>query len=316
MISAFLKIRIKQSFRSLSEIGLFRTIIVLFLLSLLFLWIFSLLAQQSSLHWVAFFYFAVILIIHVKRGDILFLKTHFINFKFVLFVEYFFLTIPLLLGLIYYGNYFVALAVFVAISLLLSFEIKIKKRSWNSLLQRLIPDSCFEWKAGVRRFFIPLILIWTSAAIFSFFVGTVPILVYILGFIILSFNEKCEPIQMILLYEKSPKSFLVMKMKTQLLLFSIITLPLIFLFLIFHIQLWYIPVAEFVVLLSLVVYVTLLKYSFYAPNQQPAATQVFVIIGSLGLVMPFFIPLIWVLSIRFYLKATKNLKHYLNDYNL
>jgi hypothetical protein len=96
---------------------------------------------------------------------------------------------------------------------------------------------------------------------------------------------------------------------------SIILLPLLLAFVLFHPELWYIPVIELLLISFVLWYAIFLKYAFYKPMQQLSAGQVFIAIGAMSLFLPFLVPLVWILSVRFYFQSVSNLKPYLNDYN-
>lgn len=92
-------------------------------------------------------------------------------------------------------------------------------------------------------------------------------------------------------------------------------LPLVLAFVLFHPELWFIPVVEYVLISFILMYAIFLKYAFYKPNQQLIAGQIFTAIGALSLFLPFLIPLVWILSVRFYFKSISNLNPYLDDFN-
>jgi len=57
------------------------------------------------------------------------------------------------------------------------------------------------------------------------------------------------------------------------------------------------------------------KYAFFEPNIKSPAAQVFLNIGGVGLILPIFLPVIWLLTVRFYIKSVNNLNFFLDDYN-
>lgn len=119
---------------------------------------------------------------------------------------------------------------------------------------------------------------------------------------------------MIIAFEKSSKDFLFHKIKRQTVIFSILIIPLIISFLFFHPDKWYIPVVEYLIFITLHIYLILTKYAFYDSNRESPAGQAIVAIGVLGGFIPLFLPVVWLLSIRFYFKSIKNLNYYLNDH--
>lgn len=315
MIKAFLKIRFKQLLRALIGIGIFRLFV---LLAILFFIVISLsfqVSKEPNVYILSFVFFVIILSIHLKREDKLFLKTHFNQYKKLYFIEYFFLSTPLFIMLIIHHRWLTALSYFPFLFLIPQINISAKQISYNTKVQRLIPDNCFEWKGGVRKNLLSISLIWLIGFGTSFFVGSVPAVLFILGLFSLSFYEKGESLQMLLAWEMGTKQFLLIKIKNQIQLFSVLSFPLIIVFILFHPGNWYIPVAEFVLLLLFQIYIIVLKYAFYKPNMKSGGAQMFSAFGAISIFMPFFIPLVWVLTIWFWFKSLATLNIYFDDDN-
>jgi hypothetical protein len=315
MVRAFIKIRTKQIFRAIDGIGLIRVVFLISLLGFLTFGMFIQLSKAPNLYYMVSAYFGMILLIHINRSDKIFLKTHFENYKFIYLAEYLLLTLPLILCLLYYQQWLVSVVLLTAFLFVVNWEFKVKHRSLNTKIQRLIPHDCFEWKSGVRKTLALIIVLVVLGLGTSFFIGSVPVIIFIIGILPLSFYEKGESLQMIIAFEMEPNRFLRHKIKMQLLLFSVLLAPLILAFLIFHIEMWYIPVIEYFAFVSLHIYVILTKYAFYEPNKKSGAAQIFGTIGAMGIIIPVFIPVIWLLSIRFFFKANNKLNIYLSDYN-
>jgi len=315
MIQAFIKIRYKQFYRGIRGLGLTRIVFLTGLFGFAAFSMFVYTSQVPNVYLTSSVYLLIIAIIHLNRQDKLFLKSHFINYKLVYLIEYILLSIPILVSLIYHKQLIAFTIVLLAIGLIVNLNIKPIKSNLNTKFQQLIPNDSFEWKAGIRKILFLIMPLWIIGFFTSFYIGSVPIVIFILGIIPLSFYEKCEPIQMILSFEMNTQKFLFHKIKLQTVLFSVITIPLLIVFIIFHTEIWYIPIAEYLLFISLHVYIILTKYSFYEPNKKPGGSQIFGAIGATGTIIPVFIPVVWLLSIRFYYKASKKLNFYLNDYN-
>jgi hypothetical protein len=315
MVWTFIKIRTKQIFRAIEEIGLLRVVFLIGLLGYLTFGMFIQLSKVPNLYYTTGAYFGVILLIHINRSDKIFLKTHFDKHKFIYLVEYLLLTLPLILCLLYYQQWCVSGLLYMALLIVINWEVKVKHRSLNTKIQKLIPHDCFEWKSGIRKTYALIVVLFVLGLGTSFFIGSVPVVIFILGILPFSFYEKGESLQMILVFEMNPNRFLRHKVEMQLFLFSVLVLPLILAFLIFHYERWYIPVIEYFIFVSLHIYVILTKYAFYEPNQKSGAAQIFGTIGAMGMIIPVFIPVIWFLSIRFYFKSKNKLNFYLSDYN-
>ncbi|OQX78263.1 MAG: hypothetical protein B6D61_05980 [Bacteroidetes bacterium 4484_249] len=315
MITEILKIRAKQSFRVISEIGIFRAIFLLGLICFSLLALFAKLAESSYREIILGIFALTILSVHSKRKDKEFISIYAQQPYIIFLIEYFIISLPLMFALAYnklWGEALIFLLFMVIVPFL---NINAKKKSINSRVQKLIPDYNFEWKAGIRKNLIIFTGIWLIGIATSFFIASVPITIFILGVTVISFYEKPEPVQILLANELSARKFLTKKILNHLLIFAITIIPLILSFLIFNPQYYYIPLAEFVIFSILLVYTILLKYAFYRPDNISGATQIFSMIGIISIFIPVFLPLVLILSIKFLFQATNNLKFYLNDFN-
>lgn len=314
MIKSLFTIRYKQALRACAGLGFVRTIIFLMLLGFVGLAIFRF-SEEATAQYVAFGTLALLLYIQLQRKDKQFLKTHFDNSKNILLAEYLLVASPAIGCLLFHGQWIETIEIFVALPLIIQADFKTKGKSLNTRLQRFIPYDCYEWKAGLRKQFFVIVPIWILASVTSFFVGSVPIALLVLGIFNISLFEKGEPYQMLQAMELGSKAFIRQKITRAIAIFSIISLPLISLFLVFHFQYWYIPVIEYFVLVFLLAYAILTKYAFYEPNKKSPAAQTFAAIGAISGFISFLLPVVWVLSVRFYFKSINNLDSYLHDYN-
>lgn len=314
MIKALLIIRLKQIYRGLIGIGLIRGIFLIGLIGFLGLSLYIKTSDKSTSQFVSVAFIFLIIIIHLKRSDKLFLKSHFSNYKLLIFSEYVVISFPILLFLVIHKQW-ISLIGFSSLLFIVHLDLKSRYSSLNTKLQSLIPSDSFEWKAGVRKYLFIIISIWIVSAFTSFFIGSVPVAIFLLGILSFSFYEKGESYQMILSYELDTKKFLLFKVKRQIQLFSAVTIPLIGLFLIFNFDRWYIPVAEFLIFCFIHIYMIMTKYAFFEPNKRSPVVQTIGSIGVLASIIPVFLPVVLILTIWFYLKSLDNLNYYLDDYN-
>jgi len=315
MLGEFINIRFKQVYRGIKGVGLFRAI---FLAGLLGFFGFIMFKQTEILpnaYSVLGIYLLIIVLIQLKRQDKLFLKSHFDNYKLICLTEYLILKVPLILCLTYHSQWLLTFVLFPSLFLIVNLDLKVKRPDLNTKIQQYIPDDSFEWKAGLRKSLLFIVPLWIISLATSFFIGSVPITIFILGLVPLGFYEKSEPYQMILAYEMNTRRFLFHKMKLQVIIFSVITFPLIISFMFFHYEYWYIPMAEYFILISLHIYLILAKYAFYEPNRKSPTSVIFGSIGVTATFVPFLLPVVWLLSVWFYIKSTDKLNLYLNDYN-
>lgn len=315
MIFEILNIRVKQLFRIIIQIGIFRAIFLLGILSLFLLYIFIILSEKTYQIYLIGVFITLLLAIQIKRKDKVFLNIYAKKPQIIFLIEYLILSIPLIIPLIYYDLWTWLFLFLLSLPLIPFLNLNIKHNSINSVFQRIIPNDNFEWKAGMRKNIILLISLWIIGLITSFYFMSVPIIIFVLGVIILNFYEKPEPLQILLAQELNTKMFLRKKIINHLIVFYSMITPLILLSVAFNPEYYYILLIEFFAFSFLLIYTILLKYAFYKPNIKSGATQIFTNIGVIGLVIPIFIPLIIILSIRFLFKASNNLNFYLNDYN-
>lgn len=279
------------------------------------LFVFKLTENQTNALYVVGAISLLSLWIQTNRKDKVFLKTNFNKYKLIYFVEYIGLSLISIIFLTIHLQWIPLLILLAALCLVIQLDIKMKQRSLNTKLQRMIPAECFEWKAGVRKAFFILVPVWLIGFFTSFLIGSVPVVMFILGIIYFSFYETGESIQMIIAYEKGINRFLYQKIKMQIMLYSVVCLPLIAAFIVFHYEIWYVAIAEYLIFISIHTYLILTKYAFYEPNNKSQAAATFGAIGAFGGIIPVFLPVVWILSVRFFFKSRKNLKIYLNDFN-
>ncbi len=315
MVKAFIKIRFKQLFRGIIGIGIFRIIFLILLFGYLMLFVFKLTENQTNAFYVVGAISFLILWIQTNRKDKLFIKTNFDKYKLIYLAEYLGLSFLSIIFLTIHFQWIPLLILLVAFCLIIQLDIRMKQRSLNTKLQRMIPAECFEWKAGVRKTIFILVPFWFIGFFTAFLIGSVPVVMYILGILFFSFYETGESYQVIIAYGKGMNRFLFQKIKIHILLYSVVSLPLIAAFIVFHYELWYIPIVEYLIFISVHTYLILTKYAFYEPNNKSQAAVAFGAIGGLGGIIPVFLPVVWVLSVIFFFKSRENLKIYLNDFN-
>ena len=266
VIKALLKIHSKQAYRGILGLGLLRTLFIIPFIAYLFFAIFLWSANSETALFMAIGTLAIFGIIQVRRGDKKFLELHFHNFNTIFYAEYMVLAIPILFCFAYHLEWKPILIITLGLLGIIHIKNRTKQITLNSHIQRIIPDKSFEWKAGIRKQFLFIFPLWSLTLLFSPFVASVPIGIFILGLLSTSLYENNEPYQMILLYELNARQFLWMKIKNQIKIFTLITIPLTLSFAIFHPQYWYIPVIELLFLILIQTYTVLAKYAFYESN--------------------------------------------------
>lgn len=314
MIKTLLLLHFKQLFRSLNGIGLFRQLFLAGLVAFIGFVVFVSSAVPSASVWLSLIFLAFVGLIHLKRNDKTFLKTNFARYRLLMLAEYAALATPVAACLIVHAQWLSA-AVIAGIVPLAHLETKPSSSSLNTRLQASLPNDAIEWKAGLRKQFFLIVPLWILAVFTSFFIGSVPVALFLLGIAVLGFHEQCESLAVLFSYELGAVKLLRLKIVRQLQLYSLMVLPLIALFLVFHPDRWYIPAAEYVLFCCLQVYAVVVKYAFYQPNNRSSAAQLFVGFGIVGCLMAVFLPVVWLLTAWFYNKSVNNLNQLLDDYH-
>jgi len=314
-ICAILRIRAAQTWRMLKDIGFLRLLVVLLLTTVFLCGLYIYTFEPSSAIVVSLLFVGILALIQMNRPDKKFLATQLPHYHLFTSIEYLLLSTPLTFCLLFHHHFITMVATLLMSMLIPYLNLSVRTITINSGLQKLIPDSGYEWKAGVRKAFLPLCFIWLLALGTSWFIASVPIAILLITIIICSFYETCEPVSFLFFLEKSPKAFLKIKIQTALGLFVISVVPLVMAFIIFHHELWYIPVIEVVVFCLLIGYNIVTKYAFYQPNHKPASTRMFNAIGIFGTLFPILLPLVVALTIWFYYKSLQQLKAILHDFN-
>jgi len=308
-------LQLKRTKRLLKDLGIFRFLFVLAIIVGAVFAIFTFLLKGENLEIAVGVFSLLILSFQIQRKDKTFLDINFNHYRIILFYQYLLLSLPLLCFLLFHVEWVLLLASFLGIILVPFINFKFNTQRLNTKIQRQIPVGAFEWKAGMRTYLFFIIAVWVGGLAFSFLPGAVPIAIFILGLLPLKFFEKGEPVQMLIAVEKSPVKLIVGKFKTHAIIFTLISLPMMLMFFIFHSEIWYLVFVEFAIFLSVHFYFILLKYAWYIPNQKPGSVEVFSVIGAVGLIIPIFLPLVWLLTLWFYFKAVANLKQYLHDFD-
>lgn len=314
MLLAILSIRLKQAFRIINDLGLLRFLFVAFLIVFLCFLSFMAINNQDGSIVISLLIVISVYLLHIKRTDRHFLRTHISNHILLQIIEYLIIAAPIIIGLIFHGELLISGLLVLVVSLITAYAKPFRQRTLNTFLQRWIPDNVYEWKGGSRRSLFWLLLILMAGLLLSFWLGSVPVAILIFGLITVGFSEKNEPLQYILVSEKPPLKFIGSKISHHLKLITIPLLPLLISFMIFHYEYWYLSVFTYLLICFIQIYAILCKYSFYVPNTR-SGSQPFTMLGLLSVLLPVLLPLVIVLTIRFYFRSVSNLNLYLHDFH-
>ena len=316
-LQSMLLMRWKQSYRVLFRIDVVHLILLFGIVGITGISCYYLLGREPQNLYVLAIIVFFLFNLHYQRRDRRFLHINLGYKNLITCCEYSILTLPIVIFLAIHHFWLYAIGVF-AISILLGLVPIIRKKhqqkTLNTWIQRQIPDNAYEWKAGVRRYFRPLLVLWIVGLGTCYFFYPSLVATLLIGLSVLDFFRFNESRQMLLSCQQRPSKFLQNKIIQNVILLSLLILPQLVLTIIFRIEFWYIPVIEYVILLSILIYVIMIKYAFYSP-QSDSVNTIRVTIGVFLGLNPMTTIVLWVLSFLRYRKACANLKLYLNDYD-
>lgn len=307
MISAFLGLHFKQLLRLLKELGIIRSLILLFLAGAAMARAFTL--SPDLLCFVLFF---SLFSLHTFRRDKAFLKILPIRRYLLYFVEYHLIASPFYLQLLLRQQWIISLLAFVAISLIPFVNIRLNSKRGSFTRLNFIPSEAFEWKSGIRKQGLLIAVLYLLALSLYQYPYVAFVVIVLFTLISTTFYNEDEPQQMVEVFQLAPRQFMFSKWKMQLMLFWTGCIPLMLIYLFANPAYWY--VLPVLILVSSIIQILSinLKYSFYAPGAS-MDKSIFIVIYVLSLFVPFFVPVPLVMMLNYQRKAVTNLKGYLDD---
>lgn len=308
----FFSFRIKQLFRLLISLGIVRFVLVSVVLVFVMFVIFR---QSSSLEMYQYIVSAIVVLLGLNRfsrNDILFLKTAFDKYQMIIIAEYFIFSLPVIITGLFYGHLIVVLFLLASILLIpfISYKFSVSNVKVPGL--DFFSPLDFEWKSGIRERIFFLFFIYFFGVIFSFLPGVIMVAIFFLGIIISAFYYNGESLEILVSYEMSSVQFLKFKIFRLVKLYTVCLLPFLITAFIFN---SYVVLIVAALMMIFLIYILILKYAFYVPGQDLSGHGIYSAIGLISLVIPFMIPILWMLTYRFYRQAIRNLNLYLYDFD-
>lgn len=308
MIAAFARLRFKQCTRFLIELGIIRSVILLFIFFVVLSSSLTIAALYPSLSCI--FLLIVIFSLHTIRGDKTFLKILHLNTFRLYLAEYHFISSPIYFSLLLHNHWIEALWGFAGVSVIPKLNFFMSNENKAFLKLNFLPAEAFEWKSGLRKNYITVLFLYILAIVLFQFPMFAFLVIVIFTFVGITFYNESESRQMVEVFAVSAKQFIRRKGKNQLTIFWIGCLPLILIFLIVNKEYWYVLPAV-VIISSIIQLVSIhLKYTFYEPGKT-IDNSIFMIVYFFSLFVPFFVPVPLAMLFYYYHKATSNLKNYL-----
>ncbi|WP_187261438.1 hypothetical protein [Pontibacter beigongshangensis] len=255
----------------------------------------------------------LVLSLHLSRSDRQFVKLYAAQPWMIYLCEYVLLTVPLLLLLLLTPYWYLGGALLAAMALVALLPYSYKPSAAGFSYSRWLPAQNFEWIAGFRKYGLYILLLYLVALLL------VPVkllslfLLWFITSILLGFYQECEPLHLLRLSGAGAAGFLRKKLLQHLKLYLLFCLPLLLIYIMFHLDMWYLPLVFMLLLCLNVCFFILSKYAFYRPGMSLAGSSLLSSLAMLSSLLPFLILLPLVMNVRFYAKAVSNLNSYLDD---
>jgi hypothetical protein len=225
--------------------------------------------------------------------------------------EYLLVTLPFSILFLLSGNWGAFLIQSLGImGLALLPNLEVSKQSFGTKMDfRLFHKEAFEARSYFRRFFIPIGLLYIVGLITIKYTG-IPIGIIILT--ALFFSSFFDEVENKDLFEAIHfrRGILTEKAIRYIGLFLLLTSPFIILFLVLHVEYWYILLAALFVGVKVILFNLLYKYAHFTPYRRRVYNSIANSMFFLAVLIPFFYPATLLFLVYYWRKARKNIKVY------
>jgi len=331
MIITLFKIRLSQFYRILTDLGLFRVIALLVIFGLVLFLVFHIVINPQNTILALIAIGLLLFSLHASRNDKRFIKTTIKSPYSIYLSEYLLLTLPFLVIWIAHFNWIgTGLLILIVLSIPL-ISTRLKPMNLGSIIKILInpfstnlnskfkvslpfiSDSSFEWISGVRRNLILLSPIYLIFLAFSFMPYVAVVGMIFISTLVSGFYYYGESREFVEFYASNPREFLLRKITVNLKQLIILFFPILIVALIFQTSTWYFLVGAVIISFLIQVLAIIFKYGLFEENANLNRNNFIFLINILFIILGVFWPIPIIMGIRYYAKATENLKKYFHD---
>ena len=310
MISKLLIFRFRQLYRMLYEIGIIYLVVAFLLIfGLLMGGIEQLVNSQSP----SFGLFGILIgfSIHLNRKDGHFLSKLDISIVKLYAAEYLVSFLPLTATFLFSGNYGAAIIQNAGLIFLCFFKpLSGSKGGFSSKLDlKLISSRAFEARAFFRQFFIPVIFVYVLLLGTGMFVAPGILAALLISFMFPSFFDEVESKELFEIFHFQ-KGILTSKIQMYLSFYFSLMLPHILLFLVLHLQYWYLLLAALFFGTTLILFNIFYRYAQFTPYRRRVYNSTANSLFIFSIIIPFFYPVTLIYLLIYWLKARRNIRFY------
>jgi hypothetical protein len=311
-MAILLNIRLIQLKREFNDTGPGAIIIVGLILFLVYASYITYLKTPDAYYLTAFLLF-ISLSVQSYRNDKQFVYSHIRKPHLEIFSEYFLLTFPFAVTILFTENWFCYPLLIISLFIVPYLKFTVKQRTYFKNISAVIPATDFEWISGFRKSFVYLIPLYLLALALSWFRILPLFFLWFITVSIVSFYIECEPLHILKEGNFSAKRLLSSKLMRNSKYLALLYSPVLVINTVFNPEYWVLNLLFIPIQVSLVCYSVCLKYSSYEPNKKPIGNSIILSLVSLGSIVPYLLPIPLLMALFTYGKAKKNLKNYLND---
>ncbi len=310
---AIFKIRLIQIKRQFDSLGIIYSLLVIFTLVAVLYFSFVGYNKSVTAWYITSSIIGFVLLIHLSRRDLAFVQRQIKYPVQNIYFEYVLLLLPFYFHCLFIAQWYHVLVLLATLFLISLLRINHSTKTILPKLSLFISSTNFEWLSGVRQYTLQL-FVFTILAIATCWIKIVPLVfLWILTSIVSSFYYECESIQLLLATESSAKQFLKLKVLSHSKILLTVFLPILIINSIIHTDAIWINLAFIIVMLSFLLFTIYLKYSVYSPSDDLKHNSVLIAFTYIGVLIPFLLPVSFIMCIRNYKLAVKKLNYYFND---
>ena len=179
----------------------------------------------------------------------------------------------------------------------------------NRMDFKFLPLRLFEARSYLRRFFIPMVLVYLILLVLAKFTAPALLMAFFIAITFAAFFDEIENKELFEAFHFK-KGILSYKIKLYLGLYLALMLPHAVLFLAFHFQYWYLLLAALFLGTTLILFNIFYKYAAYTPYRRRVYNSTANSLFTVSIIIPFFYPVTLIYLIIYGLRARKNIKNY------
>jgi len=269
--------------------------------------------------------------IHTSRKDKHFIKTTIKNPYSIYLIEYLLLNVPFLVIWIVHHDWIGAGLLLLSILSIPLISINLKLQNLGSIIKLLInpfssnlnskfkirlpfiSNNSFEWISGIRRNLILLLPVYLIILTFSFKAYVAPVGMIFMSILISGFYYHGEPREFVEFFAKNPSEFIQRKIFINLKQLIIVFAPILVIAIIFQPHTWHYLIGAIIISFFIQVLAIVFKYGLFEENADLNRNSIIVFLNILFVIVPMFLLVPIIMSIKYYKKARENLKDYYHD---